>query len=145
MGYLARRRQFNLIFEDKPGLEVRASSTSLGEMMGLTDLASMGGKFSEEDKERLDRLFGLFISCVREWNLEHEGPNGEAVPTPITFDGLMLHDADFAMELVFAWQDGVLGTPGPLGQRSAGGVPSAEVSIPMETLLESQPLSSIPS
>lgn len=143
--YVQKRKQFRLIFEDedKAGLEVLAKSTSMGKLLGLMDLANMDRKFGPEERGKLDSLFTLFMRCVREWNLSHEveveNEAGEVIgekviPTPRTREGLMEHDPDFVLDLVFAWMDGVIGTPGPLEQRSDGGKPSEEVSIPMETL-----------
>lgn len=144
MGYRAQARQFNISFEDREGLEVRAASTSLGNLMDLLDLAQMDGKFKPEDRVRLDRLFQLFMDCVREWNLEHEelrrDEDGQVigqewVPTPRTVEGLKKHDFGFVLDLVFAWMDGVTGSQkGPLEPNSDDGRPSLEVSIPMETL-----------
>lgn len=147
MGYRAEFRQFNITFEDREGLEVRATSTSLGNLLGLMDLAEMGRNFSREDMGRLDSLFDLFVGCVKEWNLEHEeierneaGENigSQWAPTPRTVDGLKKHEFDFVLDLVFAWMDGVTGSrKGPLEQKSSDGNPSLEASMQMETLSES--------
>lgn len=146
-GFKKARRQFVLRFEDEElqGLEVRATSCSLGKLMGLLALADMGRKFSPEDVKKLDELFALFTSCVKEWNLEHEEDiveSGEVVDTvwvqtPRSIDGLKEHDPDFVLDMVFAWMDGVVGTSVPLERRSEGGKPSEEELIPMETLSES--------
>ena len=135
-GYVRKRRQFVLVFEDPEmeGLEIRAASTSTGNLLDLMDLADMDRAQLREQKDRLTELFGKFIDCVREWNLEHEGPDGEPVPTPRTVEGLLQHDPDFVLDITMAWMDGVVGTPGPLDKTSADGRPSAEQSIPMDDL-----------
>ncbi len=132
MGYVQKRKQITLRFEDKERAElfVRARSTSLGQMLDLMDLADMDRqKLSASDqKARLMELFQLFVSCLIEWNLESE----EAGPTPMTLEGLLMHDFDFVLELVFAWQDGVVGVSAPLERKSDAGRPSEEALIPME-------------
>lgn len=139
MGYVQRRKQITLRFDDEERAElfVRAQSTSLGNMLDLMDLADMDRQklSASEQKTRLMQLFELFVSCLLEWNLEHEvGTNGESAPTPRTVEGLMMHDFDFVLDLVFAWQDGVVGvSAGPLARRSDAGNPSVEALIPMET------------
>jgi hypothetical protein len=136
VGYLRKARQFVLVFEgeDMAGLEIRATSTSTGNLLDLMDMVDMDRKNLREQGERLRDLFGRFMSNVREWNLEHEGPEGEPVPTPLTVEGLLMHDPDFVLDVSMAWMDGVMGTPGPLAPTSDDGRPSAEALIPMDDL-----------
>ena len=135
MGYVQRRKQITLKFEDEERAElfVRAQSTSLGNMLDLMDLADMDRQklSTQEQKGRLVQLFELFVECLLERNQEHEVGEGSE-PTPRTLEGLMMHDFDFVLDLVFAWQDGVVGVAGPLAQKSDGGNPSVEALIPME-------------
>jgi hypothetical protein len=135
-GYRKKRREFVLKFENEEfeGLEVRASSTSLGNLVDLMDLAEMDRASVREEKERLMQLFEKFMACVKSWNLEHEIANDEWIATPLTVDGLLLHESDFVLDLVFAWMDGITGTSGPLGRKSDGGKPSEELELPMEPL-----------
>lgn len=136
--YRKARRQFLLKFDDaeREGIEVRASSTSLGNLVDLMDLAEMDRASVREEKERLLKLFERFMGCVKSWNLDHEVEGEDDVweETPLTVAGLMMHEPDFVLDLVFAWMDGVVGTPGPLARKSDGGEPSEEVSLPMEAL-----------
>ena len=94
MGYVQRRKQITLKFEDEERAElfVRAQSTSLGNMLDLMDLADMDRQklSAQEQKTRLMQLFELFVSCLLEWNLEHEVGEGSE-PTPRTLEGLMMH------------------------------------------------------
>lgn len=135
-GYRKKRREFVLKFEGEElaGLEVRASSTSLGNLTDLMDLAEMSRASVREEKERLMQLFDRFIGCVKGWNLEHEVSEDVWEATPVTVAGLLLHEGDFVLDLVFAWVDGVVGTPDPLERKSDGGRPLEEVSLPMEAL-----------
>lgn len=139
MGYLRKRRQFVLVFEDEEftGLEIRASSTSLEKYLDFMDAVEKDRSkdaLTSEQRAQMEELCGLFIENVQSWNLQHEGPNGEAVDTPITLAGLKKHDLGFVFDVVFAWMDGVTGVSGPLARKSGDGKPSPEESIPMESL-----------
>jgi hypothetical protein len=131
-GYTAPRKTIRLVFEDRPGLEVRARSISMGkalELMGLAETARNGGT------EGVDKLFRDFAAALIEWNLQEE----DGAPIPPDYAGVMAQDTDFAMALVLAWMDGVTASSGPLGRRSGGGDSSpdgavGELSIPMEPL-----------
>lgn len=157
MGF-KRNKTFVLVFEDEAlaGLEVRARGATVAGMLGAVELLSVfEGKsasgMSAKDLVHFDRLFRTMAGCPAEcldqhdelppgqehylnrivsWNLEDENDQ----PVPADYFGLMSQDADFAMALVMAWMDGVLGTPGPLGRNSNDGMPPEGVSIPMETL-----------
>lgn len=132
--YRKAHRQFLLKFDDaeREGLEVLASSTSLGNLVDLMDLAGMDRASVREEKERLLQLFGRFMACVKSWNLDHEVGEDVWEETPLTVEGLLLHEGDFVLDLVFAWMDGVVGTPDPLARTSDGGKPLEEASLPME-------------
>lgn len=160
-GYRKKEKIYVLKFEDMEGLEVRARGSSVGELMDLMALARLGGghKFTAEDVKDIDGLFGLFASKLISWNLETEDG------APITFDPEMVtlygsdgsvisrletdaeaktrvfraQDMDFAMDLVLAWVDAVIGVPAPLEQKSDDGAPWEAGSIPMEVLSPSLP------
>lgn len=162
MGYREKRRTFTLAFaEDSEyaGLEVRARSVSFGQLMGVLDLARMGEgdkKFGVEDIQDIDKMIRMFAGRIVSWNLEDE--NGDPVSLePVMVDGpqfqqkvretpaearyraLMDRDMDMVLDLVLAWLDGMVGTPGPLDGSSHSGGQSEEVSIPMEPLSASLP------
>lgn len=159
MGF-KRNKTFVLVFEDEDlaGLEVKARGATVAGMLGAVELLAtfegsgkLAGGMSAKDLAHFDRLFRTMAGCPAEcldqhdelppgqdhylnrlvsWNLEDEDDQ----PVPADYYGLMSQDADFAMTLVMAWMDGVLGTPGPLGRNSNDGMPPEGVSIPMETL-----------
>lgn len=157
MGF-KRNKTFVLVFEDEDlaGLEVKARGATVAGMLGAVELLSVfegksASNLGAKDMAHLDRLFRTMAGCPAEcldqhdelppgqdhylnrivsWNLEDEDDQ----PVPADYYGLMSQDADFAMTLVMAWMDGVLGTPGPLGRNSNDGMPPEGVSIPMETL-----------
>jgi hypothetical protein len=121
------------------GLEVRARSVSVGTITRMLELAQkVQGKLAPEDIGIIGELFGTFAAAVVSWNLEHEerGADGATswVPTPISVAGLEKHDGDFVLDMIMAWIDGAIGTPGETGKESPDGKPSVEASMPMETL-----------
>lgn len=134
MGYVRKKKIFVLTFEDPDleGLEVRASSTSLGALLELVSLADIGKgkKFGIEDIEKLDDLFQLFAGCLLSWNLEEEG----GAPVPTTVAGLKSQELDFVLDLIMAWMDGVVSTPAPLPPRSNDGDSSEVPPLTMATL-----------
>lgn len=159
MGYREKKRTFTLAFpEDSEyaGLEVCAKSISFGQLMGMLDLARMspGKKVQPEDIQDIDKLIRSFAGRIVSWNLEDEEGNPVSFE-PLTIEGrdgvkretpaearyrvLMDRDMDMVLDLVFAWLDGMVGTPGPLGKTLNDGGPSEEVLIPMEPLSASLP------
>jgi hypothetical protein len=149
VGYERPKKVFVLQFgEDSPyqGLEVRARSGSVGalmDMMGLSRLQDIK-RLDPESIRDITGLFRMFASKLETWNLEEDGQPIDFVPQQV--DGqretpaearyrvLMDQDMDFVMDLVFAWIDGMVGTPGPLEKTSKGGGQSEEALIPMEAL-----------
>jgi hypothetical protein len=130
-GYRPERRVYRLRFEDPgmSGLVVRARSAPVGQFMGLVQLADQA-KASVEDVKRIDELFRGFADCLLEWNLEDD----DGQPVPPTIEGLYGQDMDFALTIIFAWIEGIVGVTGPLGNSSSDGGRSEELSIPMEPL-----------
>jgi hypothetical protein len=117
------------------GLEVRAHSVSVGTITRMLELAQkVQGKLAPEDIGIIGELFGTFAAAVVSWNLEHEEQPEQWVPTPISVAGLEKHDGDFVLDMIMAWIDGAIGTPGETGKESPDGKPSVEASMPMETL-----------
>lgn len=134
MGYVRQKKIFVLRFEDPEleGLEVRATSTSLGSLLELVSLAEIGkGKrFDMADVKRLDELFDLFVNCLQSWNLEEE----DGSPIPTTLAGLKSQDMTFVMDLIMAWMDGVVSIPTPLSKKLNSGEQSEVPPLTMEPL-----------
>lgn len=151
MGYRAKPRVFRLEFEDRDGLEVRAESRSLGELLRLGDdaleraagldadtLMKMGaGALSREATAVMAAGLESFLGAVVSWNLEYT----DGTPVPATVEGVMaLADPGLVFEMVTGWQSALQAvSSGPLPQTSNGGNPSVEVSIPMAPLSASLP------
>lgn len=151
MGF-ERNKTYVLAFDgtDYEGLEVRARGASVAGLMRAVDLATLldGGKLGSEDMTRIDTLFRIFAGCpalcvrtheeladsgrehyankILSWNLTEDGQ-----PISADYEGLMSQDIEFASDLVMAWLDGVVGTPGPLGDSLSAGTPSVEELMSM--------------
>jgi len=157
MGYVRKKKVFVLKFEDPElaGLEVRATSTSLGSLLELVSLSEIGkGKrFDMADVARLDEVFLLFASCLTSWNMEEEdgtpigfeprqilvkGDDATAVrmetPEEAKLRALKAQDTDFVMELIVAWMDGVMSISDPLSKSSNSGAPLEVPPLTMEPL-----------
>ena len=127
MGYVRAPRVFKLVFTDPEfeGLEVRARSVSLDTVRRLNRL------IDQDEAAATDEVLETFGAALVEWNLESE----PGKPVPATAESLGVQDQDFAMAIVAAWMNAIRGqVPAPLDQRSNGGVPSLEGSMPMEVL-----------
>lgn len=122
-----------LVFPDGryEGAEVFARiSLSIGEYFAV--LAVRDGD-TEQPKQYAEAMFRAFAPYVVRWNLTRDG-----APVPCDFDGLWSIDRELARQICLAWQRAVERVADPLGQPSSGGRPSAELSMPMEPLSESQ-------
>lgn len=143
MGFV-RNRIFKLVFEDPQmeGLEVRARSVPLRDILDLTKLAGQDLNALPDD-ERLavaEAMLGLFAKALVSWNIEDEDPDGGPnVPLPADLDGLKSLEVDFAMEIVYQWMEAIMGVIGPLGAKFSSGAPSLEASLPMDPLPQSPP------
>lgn len=128
MGYVPKRKIYNLAFEDPEmnGLEVRIRGLTTGQYMDVVSMkeqAESGGETAE--------LFEFMADRLVDWNiLEDDG----ITPVPASLDGLKTLDMAFSMAIVNAWTSAIAGVPAPLEQPSSGGEPSLVASIPMESL-----------
>lgn len=141
MGVVVGARVFDLVLPERPeyvDIKVSARGLTVGEaldyaefMDGLAFLAPVIRDLAEVEKR--DRAYELFATRVVEWNLEVR----VGVPLPKTLDGMRALDWRMAKDLIGAWVRAVAEVPDPLEERSTGGEPSPEESIPMEPWLES--------
>lgn len=142
MGY-TRNRVYKLVFDDPSmeGLEVRARSVKLKQMLKMMHLT---GK-DERNTGQVEEMLDIFASALVSWNLEDEmldesgEPTGVKLPVPANREGLESQDFDFVFEIILAWMGAVMSVAGPLGQRLTSGAQSLEASMPMETLSPSPP------
>lgn len=143
MGY-TRNRVYKLVFDDPSmeGLEVRARSVKLKQMLKMMHLTGKDQRNTGQVEEMLD----IFASALVSWNLEDEmldesgEPTSVKLPVPANREGLESQDFDFVFEIILAWMEAVMSVTGPLGKKLSSGAQSLEASIPMETLSPSQQL-----
>ncbi len=138
MGYKKQKKLYVLDFKgtNLEGLEIYVRSTSLGKMLDLTGLASLGdniknGGLDQQDLEAIKEVFRLFIERVDRWNLVDEDDN----PIPVSYEAFMDFDPGDAMQAVTAWQSAILDVPAPLDQKSNDGKRWEGAPIPMELSL----------
>lgn len=127
----AARRFYNLNFDEYPdleGLRIKTRSTTVGVMRGVIDT-------SKDDRQGLDEMLQHLVDCVVEWNLEDE----HGRPVEVSVAAVMAKvDLEYLKAIVRAWQSATIGVQPPLARRSPSGGQSPVVSIPMESLSESQ-------
>lgn len=136
MGYEAPKRVFKLKFEDEDmqGLEVRATSPSMGDFMEISKLADLANReVTVEDLDKVMPVFDLFVDNLQSWNLEKSGE-----PVPLTRAGLFTGELPWIMKVVDGWMRAVASVPAPLVQPSQDGEQFPEQLIPMEPLSLSQ-------
>lgn len=122
MGYRPQRKQFNLTFEDFPGLEVSATAASLGELDEIEN--------AQKDASKRMFVFETFIRHLVSWNVEDE--HGEAVPT--NMEGLRSLDMDFVMAIIAGWVTSVARASLPKGLNLNSGAMNTLGADAMKTL-----------
>lgn len=147
MSYEVEDTTYILEFDDRPGAEIKCRAGSMDEHLEALSLDwvlspdAFGQRFhtDKEVRAELSRLFGIFADHIDSWNLTRKGK-----PVPLTADGLMSLDREFARTAAIAWLRGVFGLSAPLGQRSTTTeTPDFDESaIPMEIIPSSLPLAS---
>lgn len=129
MGFKQPRKTYDLVFgndTDYPGLEVRARTLSLGQLLEV--------RSQDDGQDATRKLVGLFAERLVSWNLEDE----EGAPVPATLDGIQEQDDDLILAVIGQWQKAMYGVPAPLESGSgSGGTSQAELAlaeIPSESL-----------
>ena len=134
MGYVRKRRNYRLLFEDPEfeGLEVVAKSASVADYRRIAELATreFGNTPSAEDLVEMDNLYRAFAEVLVEWNLEEE----DGTPVPATLEAVLQQDLPFVQRIVLAWMEAVAGIAAPLPTPSADSERFPEESLPMEVL-----------
>lgn len=114
MGYKPNRKLYRLEFEDYPGLEITATSTSLGKLMHLASMElRLGSGIPESERTE---LFEFFASKIVTWNVEHPELDttredgtclqcglAEGAPLPTTLEGILCLDLTFTMSIIIGW------------------------------------------
>src|SRR5690349_8567016 len=98
MGFV-RNQIYKLSFEDPSfdGLEVRAKSVPLGQILKLTKLAGQDLKALDRDAqfEAVDEMLRMFAKALVSWNVEEQdpdNPDGPNIAVPATYEGLQTQD-----------------------------------------------------
>jgi hypothetical protein len=132
MGYRAKRKIIVLQWpegDDLHGLEVRARSQSMAELLDLTDQIALLESGGLAALSKVRGLITEFVDHVDSWNLEHE----DGTLTAMTTEDFLSHDPTLVIEMVLAWAEGVvtIRKSDPLDPSSTNGTPSALSSVPM--------------
>lgn len=131
MGYVEQDDIYRLVFEDRPGLEVRATSLSMKDLLALISLSDLTNRrIAPEDAPRVEKLFALFATALVSWNVERK----DGTPVAASLAGLLSQKQPFVMAIIKAWSEAVAGVAAPLPQTSSGGGQSLEASMSMEPL-----------
>ena len=156
MGYKPQRKIYDLEYADYPGLEIKATSTSLGKLMHLSEMKL---DLNESDPEKRLEVFGVFAGCVMTWNMEHPELTEdnkqldsmqckdcglvEGDPVPPTVQGMMCLELGFMMSLIFGWMAAVsrVNVPKELSLSDGGRNIQEEM---MRQLAQHQNLSTLP-
>lgn len=133
-GYKPQRKLYKLKFADEEyeGLEVLASSASLGTMLEIQELSDkLGERLDAATAVELNRrMIAIFCGAVKSWNLVDD--DGE--PMPVSVDSMSAQDPNFVMALLQSWTTAVAGVSVPLDGGSPSGGTSLEASLPMAPL-----------
>lgn len=144
MGFRTAKKTITLRFEEPEleGLEIRAASATVGEVIDYTHMAEAIEKANNDEKvDSFSNLLDLFATKLIGWNLEEE--NGD--PIPATREGLRSLDLELARDIAKAWLQGVIGVSTPLPKPSTTGERALLGSETMEPLPESLNSSTTPS
>ena len=135
-GYEVEDTTYTLEFDDHPGAEIVCCAGTMASHLEALSLdwvlsrEAFSQRFhtDEEVNAEFARLFGIFAEHIVSWNLTRKGE-----PVPITADGLMSLDREFAKSATVAWLRGVFGISAPLEQPSEATETDSfdESSIPM--------------
>jgi hypothetical protein len=129
MGFRAKRKVIVLQFaDDFEGLEVRARSLSMAELLDLGDQIAALESGGLAALSEVRGLINQFAEHLQSWNLEDE--SGASVP--MTAEAVLGQDPGMVIEMVLAWAEGVVSIrkSDPLDPSSTDGTPSELSSIP---------------
>ncbi len=136
MGYV-RKKTFKIRFgegHEFEGLEVRMRSVSIGRMLRLMPKIGALDDIVATKPDEIEDLFRDIAGLIDSWNIEDEDDQGNVVPVPATYEGVIDQDLRMLNCILQEWAQHVAGVPAPLDERSPSGEPFPEASLPMETL-----------
>ena len=124
--YVVQRKVYTLHFEEYPGMEIKASSVSMGQLLQVSDMADRARAGS--GLAEVHGLLELFASRLVSWNLVDDIEQD----IPLTLDGMLTLDTDLVLAAVLAWFGAMTQVDESLGKASTNGDTSAVLSLPME-------------
>jgi len=132
MAFIVKRKILTLQFEeghDLFGATVRCRSASLGTLMEVGEEAELARTGGGAVLSRVRDLLTVFTDRIESWDLADE----DGTEIPPTVDGLLMLDADVALDLVLTWVDVIMSVKGDrdLGKDSTSGEPFPEALLPM--------------
>ena len=121
-GYKPKRTVYKLDFSETEyaGLEVAVRAGSIGDLLGLQELANADTMTAAEAR----KMFAGFAALLVSWNVEDDDDG----PVPATYEGVASQEPDFIKAIVTAFFANVAGTPPPLPGASDSGATSEGVS-----------------
>ncbi len=122
--------------ENPEGLVVRTTTIPLRDYLDVDAIVmrqTLPAKFTDGD-DAIDWVFGVFSEALISWTLVDK--NGEPVGTGK--DDILTQDRELVYLVMGDWLEALRTVRRPLRKPSTGGERSVAVSIPMETLSESQ-------
>lgn len=128
MGYKRPETVYTLVFDHRDGLEVRAASVPVGQLLELGEMAEGLKTGDAKTFGEARALFEAFAKRLRSWNLEED----DGTPIPPTLESLYGLEFGFATEIVGAWFDALSEVSGPLGGGSTPGSRLELASIPVD-------------
>ena len=120
MGYKPKRTIYKLDFSqtEYAGLEVAVRAGSIGDLLGLQELAGAGEMTAEEARQ----MFAGFAALLVSWNVEDDDDK----PVPVSYKGVSCQEPDFIKTIITAFYVNVAGAPPPLPDGSNSGASSEE-------------------
>jgi hypothetical protein len=136
-----QRSTLKLVFADPElaGLEVKARRLTVRELLELSKMRTVDPD-NVDAMEHLLHTATVMSGVLLAWNLADDDGN----PVPLSADTLADQDPDLLTAIIGAVTAASVGVSPPLPQPSADGVPSPELSLPMEISSPSPGTSSKP-
>lgn len=141
MGYKPPKQQYNIAFEDYPGMEVLAKSVPLAKMNAMS---SMQINHREQDEAKRLQVFRELAKYIIRWNLVHPEPDdfaddgetcaacglAEDEAMPVSVQSLLCLEIEVVSAILTGWIFTIARASLPKGMSSSDGGMSGP-SIPL--------------
>lgn len=159
MGYKPKRKLYEIVIVEFPGLEVTCKSTPLGKLLDLTkEFGNLKVDDMANDVEKQKRVFGFFAKQIITWNVEHPDLDdddsvfeleksseptckrcglspGQLMPTEMEY--MLCLEMQFIMAIIFGWVTAVASASNPKGMNLSNGAGTSQKDL-MQMLAEMQ-------